>query len=204
MPSAGRSRVRRGEDWRPERYEHDILGCRLSLQVPICKLVDYQGRESDLLADANVFGLITATHLITRATRRDKEERFRAKRMLIRNLYERGWQRQRILDLFLIIDWFLRLPKSLDRQLLDQIAAFETEEGKMNYVSSFEKLGIERGLQRGLQQGQAATLLRVLEKRFGPVGPAVQERLAQAETSTLDAWTNRALEASSLESVFDD
>jgi len=37
--------------------------------------------------------------------------------LLARLLYECDWDRQRIVDLFAVIDWLLRLPQDLERQL---------------------------------------------------------------------------------------
>ena len=36
---------------------------------------------------------------------------------LVRLLYRRGWDRQRILDLFAVLDWMMRLPDVLERKL---------------------------------------------------------------------------------------
>jgi hypothetical protein len=41
------------------------------------------------------------------------EARYQAKRTLVRLLYQHGWERQRILDLFAVLDWMMRLPCTL-------------------------------------------------------------------------------------------
>ena len=51
-------------------------------------------------------------------------------------------------------------------------------------------------------QVKADMLGRGLERLFGPVPPAVLERLAEASEEALDAWFDKALEAKSLEEVF--
>ena len=78
-----------------------------------------------LLANPNPFALITAAHLYTRRTRKSPARRFDAKRRLVRLLYERNWPRQRIVDLFRVLDWMLKLPDSLERQLWQDIENIE-------------------------------------------------------------------------------
>ncbi len=63
-------------------------------------------------------------------------------------LYRRGWERQRILDLFGILDWMMRLTPALERQTWQDIAASEGEQ-QMPYVTSIERMAIERGFKQG-------------------------------------------------------
>jgi hypothetical protein len=113
-----------------------------------------------LEADANPFALITAAHLYTARTRHDPQARFRFKRRLVRLLYRHGWDRQRILDLFAVIDWMMRLPDALEQALWNEIQTIEGER-KMAYVTSVERLAIQRGLQEGEAKGR-------VEGRRGP------------------------------------
>jgi len=83
------------------------------LEFSIVKLVDYEPKIDKLLTLDNAFGLLTAAHLLTQQTRRKNEERYDAKLRLIRLLYERQWERKRIVELLRVIDWFLELPKEL-------------------------------------------------------------------------------------------
>lgn len=193
--------------WKPASYGFEALGCRHRLDFPIAKLLDLADREDDLLAGSNPFALVTAAHLLTRATRDDMTARFAAKWKLVRLLYERGWERQQVLDPFAVIDWMMRLPADLDQQMWQDIVAFE-EKAKMRYVTSVERLyiqqGLEQGLERGRQEGEARTLLRQLERRFGPVSSSVHERVTAAGLDVLDRWLDRVLDAPTLDAVFDE
>jgi len=64
---------------------------------------------------------------------------------VVRQLYRHGWERQRIIELFRVIDWLMRLPPELERRLLREIHAIE-EERRMPYVTSAERIGREDGL----------------------------------------------------------
>ncbi|NCA91554.1 MAG: cytosolic protein, partial [Gammaproteobacteria bacterium] len=139
-------------DWRPTDYGFDVLGCRHQLHFPVVKLLDWADRTLILESDPNPFALVTLAHLRTRATRSDPESRYQAKRTLVRLLYRRGWERQRILDLFAILDWMMRLTPALEQQLWQDIHVIEGEL-HMPYVTSIERMAIERGFNQGYLQG---------------------------------------------------
>ena len=212
-------------EWRPDRFGYERLGCRHSLQFPVAKLVDYMTDEAALLRNPNPFALVTAAHLYTRRTRQSPAARFDAKRRLVRLLYERDWTRQRILDFFSVLDWMMRLPKELEQRLWQDIENIEGER-KVKYVTSVERLAIERGLQKGMAeglekgmekglekglekgreegrtQGTASVLLRLLNRRFGPLSADVTRRLAQSTPEQLEIWAERVLDARTIDEVF--
>jgi hypothetical protein len=140
-------------------------------------------------------------HLKTKATRHVPEERLRWKLWLIRRLYEKGWPRQRILDLFWFVDWVMRLPEDLDRRFKDEIDRIE-EETNMRYVTSVERLSRQEGIEEGIRQGEASLLERLLRRRFTELPKWVFERLEQASRDELERWSERVLEAHRLEDVF--
>jgi hypothetical protein len=65
----------------------------------------------------------------------------------MRLLYERGYERQDIINLFRFIDWILVLPEDLKRSFRDELEAYERER-QMPYVTSIERMGIEQGRDR--------------------------------------------------------
>ena len=58
------------------------------------------------------------------------------------------------------------------------------------------------GLQEGLQEGEARALLRLLEKRFGPVDQGTRDRIATADADLLLEWLDRFPAAESVADVF--
>jgi hypothetical protein len=88
-----------------------------------------------------------------------------------------------------VIDWMMRLPDKLEQALWNEIHTIEGER-KMVYVTSVERLAVQRGLQqgdekgrvegeaRGRVKGRVELLARLLIKRFGPLPPEIQARLA--------------------------
>lgn len=49
--------------WRPDRFEREILGCRLGLTFLRAKLLDYRGQEEALEQDSNPFAAVVLAHL---------------------------------------------------------------------------------------------------------------------------------------------
>ncbi|EIC23715.1 RpnC/YadD family protein, partial [Thiorhodovibrio frisius] len=103
--------------WKPRSFRARSLGCQIAMRFPVAKLMDARDRLEALLADPNPFALITAAHLLTQQTHGNHAERYTVKWRLARLLYQRRWERQRIIDLFAIIDWMMQLPKDLEHQL---------------------------------------------------------------------------------------
>ena len=63
--------------------------------------------------------------------------------------------------------------------------------------------GEARGEARGEVRGEAKMLTRFLEKRFGVVPPLLRERIFAASVEKIEAWGDRAVDASDLHSIFD-
>ncbi len=64
--------------------------------------------------------------------------------------------------------------------------------------------GIQIGEQKGRQEGEAAILMRQLQRRFGNVPDWASEKITKAEPPVLEEWSLRILEAPTLESVLAD
>ena len=139
--------------------------------------------------------MVTLAHLHAKRTKHRTEDRYQEKRRLIRKLYQGGFNRHQVIDLFRFIDWVLHLPDEADRRLWKEMADFE-ERQKMPYISSVERFGI--------QKGEATILTRQLQRRFGMVPDWVNKKIAAAEPPALEAWSLRFVDAQSLDDVFSD
>jgi hypothetical protein len=197
------------ENWHPKSFGFEVLGCEHSLKFPTVKLLEFAGREDELLANENPFALVTLAHLLTKSTRKDMDARYAAKWKLVQLLYQRDWDKQRIIDLFLVLDWMMRLPVHLKQELCHNIELLEESE-KMRYVSSVEQVLIERVMQQGMQQGrqegekkgEALALQRLLTKRFGIISSDMTAKIAGASTGQIELWLDQVLDAHSLDDLF--
>jgi len=100
-----------------------------------------------LEASQNPFAVVVMAHLYTKQTKHKPNERFELKWRLTRMLYERGYSKQDVLSLFRFIDWMMALPPELEQQLEGKMIAYE-EEQKVPYITSIERIGIQKGLKQ--------------------------------------------------------
>jgi hypothetical protein len=157
-------------NWRPQEYSYGRWGCRLSLQFPIVKLLDFETRWSELEQSDNPFAVLVMAHLRTQATTQDLTGRLRWKLSLIKRMYELGYNRDKILQLFDLIDRMMALPTDLDLNFKAELNRFESEKD-MRYVSSVERLGKAEGIQESIAD--------ILEARFNNVPPELVEQINQ-------------------------
>jgi len=93
-----------------------------------------------------------------------------------------------------------RIEENDVRELLQQ----STNTGDpimQTFIDRYIEQGVQQGMQQGVQQGGAAMLLRQIERRFGPPSDQVRERVSQADPNTLLEWSDRILDANSLDVV---
>jgi hypothetical protein len=174
--------------WRPRAFKSSLWGCTAGIEFPAVKLLDYGEDESALERDKNPFAFLVLAHLKTQQTRSAPESRRAWKMRLVRGLYDGGWQRLDIENLFRFIDWMMDLPPALSGQFWTDLQEFE-EEKKMPYVTSVERIGIEKGLeqgrkeglQQGLRQGLQQALVLGLKLKFGPSGKKLLPRIKRIE-----------------------
>jgi hypothetical protein len=92
----------------------------------------------------------------------------------------------------------VRFPKLFD---LQEVKAMLAESG-LSWSDQWEQEGIEKGLQKGLHQALEqvrTTLLRELERRFGPLPERVQRRVD--EIDSLEGLTELSVRAGSVSSL---
>jgi hypothetical protein len=104
----------RQEGWRPDGFAYELWGCRVSIQFPVVKLLDYEARWIAMEQSANPFSVIVMADLKAQATRRDPQGRLQWKLTLVKILYQRGYTKEDILELFRFIDWLMVLPDDLE------------------------------------------------------------------------------------------
>ena len=63
--------------------------------------------------------------------------------------------------------------------------------------------GMQQGMQQGRVEGERVVLERLLRRRFGPLSPAIAERLLGASATDLETWAENVLDAQALGDVFD-
>ena len=128
--------------------------------LPPCKLLDL---AEELESDPGIPSIVARAQLAAHGTARDPEARLRAKWRLTRLLYESGYSAEEVRRVFIVIDWMMTLPRELAFEYEKKIVDYETEHA-MPYVSSIERIGIEKGLEQGREEGLEQGLEQGLER----------------------------------------
>ncbi len=150
-------------------------------------------------ASDNPFAIVVMAHLKTRDTHNDEESRKRWKLYLVRRLYERGYCREDVINLFHFIDWLMRLPEELEDSFLAEMHQYE-EGKKMEYITSVERIGIKKGIQQGILQKAREDVVEILEVHFDVVpGSIVKTINGIDDPSVLKMLHKKAATVDSLE-----
>ena len=117
----------------------------------------------------------------------DEARRVRFKLRLMRELLSRGYSREEVIGVLRFVDGMVRLSAEGERLVYEEL---HREEAKaMPYVTSWERIAMEKGMKQGLQQGLQQGLLEdaremvleALEERFGVVVPGLADRIQRIE-----------------------
>jgi hypothetical protein len=214
--------------WRPDCFQCELFGCEAGIRFPTVKLLDFWPHLDQLLSSNNAFALLTAAHLMTLHTRHEPWKRFEFKALLTSLMYARHWDPQRILDLFNVLDWMMKIPGDLQDQLavrIDELnrskeMPFENlmirmakDRARQEGLQEGREVGLQEGRDAGLQEGRAkgreegreegrrAVVRKLLQLRFGPLSPSAELRISHAKPEELSAWEDKILQARSLEEL---
>jgi hypothetical protein len=191
--------------WRPSEFRDELLGTELVMRFSTAKLTDYEAKLAALEEETNPFAVVVMAHAGMRATANDPQARLDWKFGLTRRLFERGYSRQQIVDLYRFIDWMMLLPAELAIEYDRRVDAYQ-EERKMEYLSSMERRAMERGrqagilegVQQGMQQGElsgrAATVQRQLTRRLGMLSKEDERRVRTLSIAMLDRLADDLLD----------
>ncbi len=107
-------------------------------------------------------------HLSTLETVGNPTQRLQSKLSLVRGLYERGYTKNQILELFRLIEWMMVLPKKLETSFRQEFKRI-LEERRVPYITGFERDAMAK-------MGRES-VVEALETRFEVVPPQVSDRL---------------------------
>jgi predicted transposase YdaD len=130
-----------------------------------------------------------------------------------------GWD-----DLVALVRYILQEPNETEagmlREVLAEIVPGQEErimsiaaeqwkaegiaEGLAQGLARGKAEGMVQGEAKGLARGKAESLLRLLFRRFGPVPETLRRQVSTADPESLDRWFDCAIDAPSLDAVFDD
>jgi hypothetical protein len=164
----------------------------VSFRFPVVKLLEFKQQWSALAASRNPFATVVMAHLQALETRQNRKKRKEAKLALTKRLYEQGYQREDILNLFKFIDWLMSLPTELEQEFQQELNQYE-EEKRMPYITSVERMGMEKGMRE--------SVIDALEIRFENVPSELVDEISQIQDTSL--LKNLHRQAITLDSISD-
>lgn len=136
----------------PDRYEEKFFGMELTYKFPTYRAIEQD--EIKLGADTNPFATVVLAVWYALKTKENEEQRFKFKRKLSRMLFEKGWDRKRMIELFYYVDNIVRLnDEEKNRIVLDEFESEMNEEDvemkftfdETNYAQIIRRKAIEKG-----------------------------------------------------------
>jgi hypothetical protein len=100
-------------------------------------------------------------------------------------MYERGYSRQEIVDLYRFVDWVLTLPPDLAEAFKTDLIVYEGGKN-MPYISEIER----ESLAKGEAKGEAKVVIKQLNRR----GQLSKEMLAKIEALPIDQLEQLAID----------
>jgi hypothetical protein len=169
------------ENYRPSRYEVSRWGFRLLFEFPVVKLLDYLPQRDALEQMENPFAVVVLAHLTSLKTKRKVSERFLGKVRLVKMLYEKRYTPEEVWGLYRFIDWVISLPEAMEIRFHDEITQYE-EVKHMPYITTAERIGIQKGIQQGKREGIYEAISFGLELKFGLTGLTLMDEIRKVES----------------------
>ncbi len=166
-------------NWRPNSFVRNILGFNIQVSFPIMKLVDYKKRKEELAASDNPFATVVQAHLAAQATKGKESQQRRRKQKfdLVTMMYQRGYSRQEVIDLFRFIEWVMILPPELEKAFKQDLVAYEDEKN-MPYISNLEK--------ESRKAGKVELVIKLLSRRIGKVSEETLPKIEELPIEQLE------------------
>jgi hypothetical protein len=180
--------------FRPSEYVDERFGNEIRFTFRFAKILDFAGREDELLERGNVAGILVAIKLADLQIR-DPDARLVAKRrifrILARRIRDRGLSRK--LTRFLIQG--IILPPQLDHDFLAEVRRAE-QEHHMPFVTFNEQEAADLATLKMRRE----YVLRVARARFKTVPDSLTERILAIESvEVLDTLVDLAATADTIE-----
>lgn len=192
-------------NWRPNRFESEIWGNRVSLEFLAIKLWDYRDRLEELKESDNPFAYFVLAHLWTLATQQDPEQRLLDKKAISLEMLGRGFSEREAGYLLKFIDAIMTLPEDLEETFLSRVHEYQ-EEKNMPIAAPIEKFYMEKLLEEGREEGivsEAQTsIIDILNDRFENLPDSLAETIQGIKNlSVLRNLRRQAIKAISLEDI---
>jgi hypothetical protein len=190
--------------YRPSEYRRGFLGCDLRFCHPIVKLIDFDWEE--LLNSKNPFSFVVMAQLKS-ILENDPLKKKDWKTELARLMFKKGYDKQKIVDIFYFIDWLVTLPDELEELYYKEIQTIEKEE-QMPYITTPERIGFKRGIGKGVDIGMEKalknTLKSMIKVRFGDISSDMERKISEAPKEQLEKWIINFVNSKTINEIFEE
>lgn len=90
----------------------------------------------------------------------------------------------------------------LEQEIIEKIVAEAARQASAEAQQEAFDRGVEQGYEHGFQAVQRGLLRDLLARRFGSVPAAIDARIGRASADEIQRWTQRVVDAASLDEVF--
>ncbi len=176
------------EKWRPMTYKEEFWDSSLEVKFNTIKLIDYKSKIEDLKISNNRFAPVILAQLAAMQTQ-GPEAKLIGKIALTRSLYDHGWTKNDIMNLYRFIDWVMTLTPHFELQYHKALEEIE-EELKVEYITTAERIG------------EIKILLYQLQHKFKTIPEKYRAQMEKANAETLLKLSGRVLECQTIDEVF--
>lgn len=182
--------------WLPASFSYELWGCALELRFPTVKLLTLDA--ATLERTQNPFATLTLLHRDAQETRGNPPERLRRKVARYRALLRQRYDADDVRALFRFMEQLLRLDPEHAQQARATMRQVEVEETGMDtFVTSFEEIGRAEGQ----IEERRAIVLRLLNRKVGPLAAELQTRVVALTPEVLIALSEALLDFTSLDDL---
>lgn len=211
-------------------YSQSIGGCQFEFTFPVINLSYWLNKEAEIerIATTNPFAVVIMSQLAA-IKYKELADRFNPRVDLYRKLIKYGYSVRKTKLLLRLIDWIVKVPADLELKLYDKLVEI-SKENEMAYVSSMERIaleratekvmaqslklgmekGIEQGMEKGIKQGiekgrglgQSDIILIQLQHKFGDLSDSIVNKIKTASQNQLESWALNFIDAKTLDDVF--
>jgi hypothetical protein len=144
-------------------YETSLAGSRMRHDFLTCKLIDFEKKRNELEVSTNPFAAVILFHLDALAAKKQpQEERLLTKISLTKRLYDKGFQKEEIINIFRFLDFSIALNEEFELQYQEEILKIEENKPMAYILSPFELLSMKKGREQTCEE----IALRLLERGY--------------------------------------
>ena len=184
--------------WCPDRFLRQTLATRLEFVFGSKKLLDFKNRRQELLNKGDAAGLLILAQLDELQYRNKPTELRKRKFALIKQLYLAGHSKDEVQAIYELIDWMITLPDLEESRLMVDIEAYESEQ-TMPYITSAERIGVEKGIEKGIEKGKRELLLQSLRVRFKTLDSEIVLKIDKLTEEQIDDVFPLSIQAETIE-----